>query len=178
MDFNDLHVSKRLTQYLKKANWTYTIDRAFPAVIQACSERGNEGTWITEEMKEAYTTLHALGHAHSVEVWDETQNLIGGLYGVDTAGTFGGESMFHTVDHASKAAILFVCSLLKESGRNFMDIQVLTPHMEAFGAKEISRSAFIQSLKEIQEKNKLVGLTFPFSSKDEFRYQDFSISIV
>lgn len=71
LSFDKLHVPKRLIQYLNKSSWTFTINRAFPKVIQACSERGDEGTWIIPEMKLAYTELFALGYAHSVEVWDE-----------------------------------------------------------------------------------------------------------
>ena len=177
LELSELHVGKRLKQYLSKKAWTYTVDRDFKSVIEACCERGDEGTWITPEMKEAYLHLHELKHAHSVEVWDENKKLIGGLYGVDTAGTFSGESMFHHEDNASKAAILFVISLLKKSRREFTDIQVLTPHMEAFGAKEIPRMVFRRRLKAIQEKIKVIGPTFPFSMDEELRYQDFSISI-
>ncbi len=177
LDFADLHVGKRLKQYLKKADWTYTINREFKAVIDACSERGEEGTWIIPEMKEAYTHLHELGHAHSVEVWNGKQELVGGLYGVDVAGTFAGESMFHREDNASKAAILFVVSCLKKAGREFMDTQVITPHMEALGGKEIPRTVFRKRLKQIQEKIKVLGPTHPFSGDGVYHYQDLSISI-
>ena len=87
LPFESLHVSKRLKQYLKKSNFHFTVDTAFSQVVDACSERGEEGTWISAEMNAAYQELHRLGHAHSLEVWLD-QDLVGGLYGVDTAGYF------------------------------------------------------------------------------------------
>ena len=133
LPFESLHVSKRLKQYLNKSDFRFTMDQAFESVITACGERGSEGTWISTEMKAAYLELHRLGHAHSLEVWQENK-LVGGLYGVDTAGYFAGESMFHRVDHASKAALLFGVAQLKKAGRDFMDIQVMSPHLEVMGA--------------------------------------------
>ncbi len=153
LPIESLHVGKRLKQSLLKAPWTFTLNQAFSEVIEACSERGDEGTWITPAMKTAYLRMHQLGHAHSVEVWkgQDSKILVGGLYGIDMAGTFAGESMFHREDNASKAAILFICFLLKSLGRAFMDIQVMTPHLEALGAQEISRSVFLKRLKALQE---------------------------
>jgi leucyl/phenylalanyl-tRNA--protein transferase len=171
--FDELHFSKRLKQYLKKSTWTFTIDRAFPKVIQACSERGNEGTWILPEMKLAYTELFALGVAHSVEVWNGNE-LVGGLYGVDVGGNFAGESMFHTEDNASKAAVLFAVALLKKAGREFMDIQVMSEHMLAMGASEITRAQFKKRLIRIQEEEKKSGASRPFEDQGSFVYGDFS----
>ena len=125
--FENLYVSKRLHQYLKKSTWHFTVNQSFNSVLEACSERGKAGTWITEEMKLAYQKIHQLGHAHSVEVWNDS-TLVGGLYGVDIAGSFAGESMFHLEDNASKAALLFAISRLKLVGREWMDIQMITPH--------------------------------------------------
>lgn len=174
LDFADLHVGKRLQQYLKKANWTYTINRDFQAVMEACSERGEEGTWITDEMRAAYLELHRIGHAHSIEVWEES-TLVGGLYGVDVANTFAGESMFHRKDNASKAALLFTASLLKRVGRTFMDIQVVTPHMEALGAKEITRPEFLARLKKIQKQMKVTGPSKPFTESKTLRFEDWKV---
>ena len=173
LSFDQLHIPRRLKQYLKKSEWTFTIDCAFTKVIQACSERGDEGTWILPEMKLAYTELYALGYAHSVEVWKGPE-LIGGLYGVDVAGTFSGESMFHTVDNASKAAVLFVVAMLKKAGREFMDIQVMSTHMEKMGANEITRTQFKKRLTRIQETERQTGPSTPFSEKQVFVYGDFS----
>jgi leucyl/phenylalanyl-tRNA--protein transferase len=177
LSFADFRVGRRLAQTLKKSTWTFTVDKAFREVIEACSKRGDEGTWILPEMKIAYTELHDLGHAHSVEVWDG-ENLIGGLYGVDVAGTFAGESMFHTADNASKAAILFAVSLLKKAGREFMDIQVMSEHMKAFGATEITRAKFKKKLAEVQSASHRFGPTEPFTDKKVFNYGDFSKLIV
>jgi leucyl/phenylalanyl-tRNA--protein transferase len=174
LEFSELHIPNRLKQYLKKSGWQFTCNRAFEQVIDACSERGDEGTWITAEMKSAYLEMHRLGHAHSVEVW-QGKELIGGLYGVDVAGYFAGESMFHRADNASKAALLFVIALQKNQNREFMDIQVLTPHMEALGAKEISRTQFKKKLAALKE---LPGEALsPFRDSGPFYYKDFSTAI-
>lgn len=151
LDFKKLHINKRLHQYLKKENWVYTINQDFAAVIENCSKRKDEeGTWITKEMKSAYTKLHDLKKTHSFEVRSPSNELEGGLYGVDVKGSFAGESMFHLKDNASKAAILFTIHILKKLHRSWMDIQVMTPHMEAFGAEEITRSRFLKKLEEAQ----------------------------
>ena len=145
--FEGLHYPKRLKQYLRKAKWTYTFDQAFVQVMHGCSERGEEGTWISDEMKSAYEELHRQGLAHSMEVWNEQNELVGGLYGVDIGGYFAGESMFHREDNASKAALLFAIALQKKVGREWMDTQVLTPHMIQLGAIEISRTQFLKKIK-------------------------------
>jgi leucyl/phenylalanyl-tRNA--protein transferase len=177
--FEDLHVSKRLRQYLKKSPWTFTVNRAFDRVIEESSVRLNEGTWITPEMKEAYGKLHQLGYTHSVEVWNGS-DLVGGLYGVHIGGYFAGESMFHREDNASKAAILFTVALLKKAGRKWMDIQMLTPHMEALGACEITRKKFLGMVAEANTAEQSPSNIHPFrheSMLERYRYQDFSILI-
>lgn len=166
LDFEKFHYSSRLKQYLKKAPWTYTVDRAFVQVMEACGERGEEGTWINDEMKSAYAELHRMGFAHSIEVWNGDQ-LVGGMYGVDVAGYFAGESMFHREDNASKAAIIVAIALQKEVGRTWMDIQVMTPHMEHFGAIEISRDAFIKKLNAATSAMKLGSGVLPFQAERE-----------
>jgi len=182
LHFDELHVSRRLHQYLKKSPWTYSVNQAFSDVIQKCSERGEEetgeaDTWISDEMKAAYTELHRLGHAHSVEVWNGSE-LVGGLYGVDTANVFAGESMFHREDHASKAALLFAISRLITVGRTWMDIQVLTPHMQALGAREISRKKFMQWIEAAKEARLMGSGLLPFETAGGLirgvRYLDFS----
>ena len=177
--FDNLHYSRRLKQYIQKAPWHYTVDQTFDQVIANAQDRGLEGTWITPEMKEAYRELHRLGYAHSVEVWNG-KNLVGGLYGVDIAGSFAGESMFHREDNASKAAILFVVSLLKQVGRTWMDIQVLTPHMKQLGSSEITRRKFLSMLSAATEAQKLGTGLKPFTHeeiKESYSYKDFSIFI-
>ncbi len=145
--FEDFHIPRRLKQYLDRSTWKFTSDRAFEQVLEGCSERGDEETWITDDMKAAYLNLHRLGHAHSIEVWNE-EKLVGGLYGVDVAGYFAGESMFHRESNASKAALICTVSLLKRAKRKWMDIQVITPHMEAMGAKLVTRNKFLKLLEE------------------------------
>jgi leucyl/phenylalanyl-tRNA--protein transferase len=134
----------------------FTIDHAFAEVISACklSERPEqEGTWITEEVEEAYRAAHRLGFAHSVEAWTDTGELVGGVYGVDSGGTFGGESMFHRQSDASKLALLYLVDHLESRGATFLDIQMMTPHMKALGAVEIPRRDFLERLSEERSRN-------------------------
>ncbi len=156
LEFKELRVPKSLQKEQRKTDFTCTIDRDFRSVIENCSrvERANEqGTWITKDFIEAYCRFHESGDAHSVEVWDASGELVGGLYGVDAGGVFCGESMFHKKSNASKLALLFLIEHLKSRGAAWLDTQVITPHFEAFGAKEISRAEFLHKLKETQAKN-------------------------
>ena len=173
LEFDSLHIPKRLRRTLRNNSWAYTLNRAFESVIDACSERGEEGTWITPEMRAAYLELHRLGHAHSIEVWNG-EKLVGGLYGVDSSGYFAGESMFHRENDASKAALLFAISRQLSAGREWMDIQVLTPHMEALGAREIRRADFLKRLERAKENLKITPPDGPFRDGGTFSYRDFS----
>src|SRR5207253_3272003 len=142
LEFKDLHVPRRLERVRRRSALRCTIDKNFRDVITHCANvrrTGEAGTWITPPMLRAYCELHRLGHAHSVEVWDAAGNLVGGLYGVDVDGSFAGESMFHLQPNASKLALLYLIDHLRARGLDWIDIQVLTPHMTALGAKEISR---------------------------------------
>jgi leucyl/phenylalanyl-tRNA--protein transferase len=148
--FAELTAGRTLEKAARKSGWSYSIDRAFPAVIAACAAAAraeDEGTWIHPAVLSAYTELHVAGVAHSVEVWRDGE-LVGGLYGVDSGGVFGGESMFHRVDNASKLAILHLASYLRARGAEWMDIQQLTPHMERLGAREVERSEFLGRLTQ------------------------------
>lgn len=148
--FAELTPGRTLEKCARKPGWSYSIDRAFPAVIAACTAAdrpGQDGTWISPSVVEAYVALHYAGAAHSVEVWREGE-LVGGLYGVDAGGFFGGESMFHRVDNASKLAICFLARHLSDRGQAWMDIQQLTPHMERLGAREVSRGTFLAQLAD------------------------------
>ncbi len=150
--FDDLHVGRSLRKAERKSGFTYTIDRAFDDVITSCAgtPRGDEtGTWIGPEIIAAYTDLHRAGDAHSVEVWRDNA-LAGGLYGVDAGGLFTGESMFHLAADASKLALLFLIEHLRTRGASWLDCQVMTPHMEALGAREIKRAQFLDMLAEEQ----------------------------
>ena len=154
LEFDELHIPRTLGKEYRKTNFTFTIDRDFRAVIEHCARarrRHEYGTWITEEFIEAYTKLHEAGDAHSVEVWDGGE-LVGGLYGVDAGGVFGGESMFHQRSNASKFALLFLIEHLKNRGATWIDIQVMTPHFEILGAKEIKRNLFLEKLEKTQKK--------------------------
>jgi leucyl/phenylalanyl-tRNA--protein transferase len=148
LDFGELHVPRRLARERRRTRLRFTIDRAFERVIRACSsvERAHErGTWITPEVVEGYCEFHRRGHAHSVEAW-EGEELVGGVYGVDAGGAFAGESMFYLRPNASKLALLFLIDHLRARGLDWLDIQVMTPHMEALGARLISRDEFLDRL--------------------------------
>jgi len=155
LEFSELHIPKSLKKFQKKNPFTFTIDKAFRRVITNCArvKRAHEkGTWINRDFIETYTELHKQGEAHSVEVW-ENETLVGGLYGVDAGGVFVGESMFHFRPNASKLALLFLIGHLKASGADWLDAQVMTPHMQHLGAKEISRAKFLDKLKQTQTQN-------------------------
>lgn len=157
LDFNELHIPRRLARTRHQATFSFTIDRAFPEVITYCAtvpRKGESSTWITRQMIRAYCELHRQGHAHSVEVWDGTE-LVGGLYGVEACGSFSGESMFSLRSNASKLALLFLIEHLKERGLDWIDIQMVTPHLEALGAKVVSRADFLEKLTATQ-KRKLI----------------------
>lgn len=153
--FPELHVGRSLRKAARRAEFTFTIDQDFPAVIRACSNtpRGeDDGTWIGPDIIDGYTRLHQAGDAHSVEVWDGDE-LAGGLYGVDSGGVFTGESMFHRRTDASKLALLHLIDHLSARGATWLDCQVTTPHMRALGARDIPRAQFLDLLAEAQARN-------------------------
>ncbi len=153
LEFSELKIPRSLEKIRRKGELTFTIDKAFRAVIRECSlayRPGQGGTWITNEFEQKYTELYETGMAHSVEAWDAGGNLVGGLYGVDADGVFCGESMFYKVPNASKLAVLFLIDHLRSRGSTWLDSQVMTPHFEALGAKEIDRGEFLDKLKETQ----------------------------
>ncbi len=176
LDFQDLHIPKRLRSFLNHCPWSISVNEDFPAVMEACSDRGESGTWIIPEMKAAYCELHRLGHAHSIEVW-RGSSLVGGLYGVDTGAYFAGESMFHRESNASKVALIASVLLQQQAGRNWMDIQVLSPHTASFGAREISRNEFKKRLAEEKAKIRQFGPTKPFSRTGRFPYGSLSMGM-
>jgi leucyl/phenylalanyl-tRNA--protein transferase len=140
-----LKVSKSMRQVLRADMFRITADTCFGQVIRACSEsprKNQEGTWIVEEMIEAYTRMHKLGYAHSVEVWED-EHLVGGLYGVQVGHVFCGESMFSRVSNASKAALIYLCQTGKY---RLIDCQVHTEHLESMGAEMIGRAAYMRML--------------------------------
>jgi leucyl/phenylalanyl-tRNA--protein transferase len=149
LDLKDFIISRSLRKTLKKGVFQVTFDRAFEAVIQACAavpRVAQNGTWITEEMQEAYINLHALGYAHSVESWCGGK-LAGGLYGVSLGKAFFGESMFHLKTDASKVALATLVETLKHWDFHFIDSQMTTEHMLRLGAKELPRRICLKRLQ-------------------------------
>lgn len=150
---DDLYVSKSMQQVLKRKQFAFSRNQAFSEVINACktaSRRGQDGTWITPAIKEAYIHLHVLGHAHSFEAWQNNE-LVGGLYGIKIGKLFFGESMFSRVSNASKAAFIQAVQQLKAEGIQLIDCQVYTAHLESLGARFISRKHFLEILGELVE---------------------------
>jgi leucyl/phenylalanyl-tRNA--protein transferase len=140
------HVPSRLARTLRRDPFEIRIDTAFEAVIRACAAREDEdGNWIDAEIIESYTALHARGFAHSVEAWREGR-LVGGLYGVSLGGAFFGESMFHHVTDASKAALVALVARLRARGFALLDTQWVTEHLRQFGAIEVPRRRYLRLL--------------------------------
>lgn len=147
----NLKISKSMKQLLKNQAFEVSFNKAFPEVLDNCAkiERpGQNGTWITPEMKEAYLSLHERGIATSVEVWKEN-DLVGGLYGIylREKRIFCGESMFSKVSNASKYGFIHLVQELEKDGLELLDCQIFTPHLATLGAGEIPRSAFLDYLK-------------------------------
>ena len=147
----ELKISKSMKQLLKKEVFKVTFDLDFEQVIGNCAtapRQGQEGTWITPELKQAYIELHRLGFAHSVEVWQE-EELVGGLYGIylREKNIFCGESMFAKKSNASKFGFIKLVRKLREEGVKLIDCQVYTAHLASLGAREIPRSEFLTYLK-------------------------------
>jgi len=146
-----LHVNARLRRTLRSRSFTFSVNSCFERVIRLCAEvprPGQDGTWIVPDMVEAYLRLHELGHAHSVEVWEDGE-LAGGLYGVKLGRVFFGESMFHLRSYASKAAVIFLVEQLRAQGVELLDCQQATPHMLRFGAEEIPRKRFLPLVRRL-----------------------------
>ena len=151
---NKLHLSRSLKKRMRQSCYQLTINRAFEQVIDGCAEKRDEsdGTWITEEMREAYIKLHQRKLAHSFEVWDN-ETLIGGLYGVASGRVFSGESMFHSRTDASKIAFAFTCMQIQRWGFELLDCQIINPHLESLGVEELTREAFKQYLPSYSDNN-------------------------
>lgn len=176
LEFAEVRPGRTLEKAQRKAldsGWLYTLDQAFDQVIERCAkvprpaqpgEEADEAsdesgdpdaptrTWITPKMIAAYREMHRLGHAHSFEAWDGDGRLVGGLYGIAVEGVFSGESMFHDEPNASKLTLLYAIGRLAGWGAQWIDIQQLTPHMEALGAREIPRDDYLVLLRETQTR--------------------------
>jgi leucyl/phenylalanyl-tRNA--protein transferase len=149
-----LRITRSLAKTLRNADYRVTLDSAFAPVIAACAATprpGQDGTWITTEMQQAYIRLHALGHAHSVETWRDGR-LVGGLYGVAIGRAFCGESMFAHVTDASKIALAHLCRFLAERGFGIIDCQMETAHLTSLGARPIPRDDYLARLTALVEQ--------------------------
>ncbi|WP_321369961.1 leucyl/phenylalanyl-tRNA--protein transferase [uncultured Desulfuromusa sp.] len=146
----NLHISRSLKRFIRNTSYRVSFDENFPGVIYWCRRLraglDGRGTWITLEMKKAYTRLHELGFAHSVECWDDDQ-LIGGLYGVCIGRCFFGESMFSRSKNASKVVLIHLMAYLQQKGFELLDCQQTTDHLLSMGAQEVSRQEFQQYLQ-------------------------------
>jgi leucyl/phenylalanyl-tRNA---protein transferase len=154
-----IHVSSRLQRWLKHSNWSIRADTAFAQVMQACAQprRGQPTTWITSEMFAAYTHLHELGYAHSVEVYDTESRLVGGIYGVAVGRMFFGESMFSFATNASKVALIALCRALRNWDFPLLDAQVESSHLASMGAFEMPREEFVAQVASLSAGPSEVG---------------------
>jgi leucyl/phenylalanyl-tRNA--protein transferase len=146
---DELIVSKSMRNILNRNIFTFTFNQNFRDVISNCQNikrDGQNGTWITNDMIEAYCKLNELGIAKSVEVW-QNEKLVGGLYGIDLGHVFCGESMFSLVSNASKVAFIALVNELKKANYKLLDCQVYNPHLESLGCREIDRTDFMEILK-------------------------------
>ncbi len=161
---DELHISKSLKKIINRKVFKVSFNQNFPAVILACANqrsKNRDGTWITDEIQQAYIHLHQAGWAHSVEVWDDN-NLVGGLYGIALGKIFFGESMFNEQNNASKVAFVYLTQNLKNQNFKLIDCQVSSEHLASLGAKEIRREKFMQHLQE----NLNLNLKTAFSAKE------------
>ncbi len=152
-------ISHSLRQSIKKQQFTVTIDHAFEKVIRNCAKttrKGEDGTWITTEMQNAYIRLHEAGYAHSAEAWLDGE-LVGGLYGVALGKAFFGESMFHHVTNASKVALFELVEKLSSWNFEIIDAQVYTNHLESLGGEMIPRGEYIHILEKALLKEDVIG---------------------
>ncbi len=139
----------RITRSLRQSDRRYEVrvDTAFEAVIQRCADPARDGGWISPDIIRAYSTLHDLGWAHSVETFEDGR-LVGGLYGVSIGGFFAGESMFHDARDASKVALLGLVDRLRHGGAVLLDVQWTTPHLTSLGAVDIPRPLYLDLLAD------------------------------
>jgi leucyl/phenylalanyl-tRNA--protein transferase len=154
IDITQLRINRTLRKAINKSPYHITLNQDFNQVMHYCAQapfRSDE-TWILPEMLDAYQTLHELGYAHSIEVWQKDEHnhteLVGGLYGVAVNGFFSGESMFYKKSNASKFALIALGQLLNSIDIHFIDCQLLNPFLEDMGAKEISRNNFIEQQQQ------------------------------
>ena len=145
----EIHIARSLAKLIRQNRFRITMDTAFADVIQHCAavRAEREGTWITDEMQAAYTALHRLGHAHSVEIWDN-ERLTGGLYGIAMGKLFFGESMFSVAPNTSKLAFVALASQLESWAFEMIDCQMPTDHLQSLGARTMPRAQFQRALSQ------------------------------
>ena len=150
LPLDGLKVSRSLRASVRRME--VRVDTAFDEVISACADPSRDSGWIDEEIIDAYTELHELGWAHSVETWHDDR-LVGGLYGIAIGGLFAGESMFHRVTDASKVALVGLVDLLRDeyADRRLLDVQWSTPHLASMGVVEVRRSTYLDLLQDALE---------------------------
>ncbi len=161
----DLKVSKSMKQLIKSDKYKVTLDHDFKQVIHKCGaikRADQDDTWITNEMEKAYIELHHQNYAHSVEVWNKNNELVGGLYGINLGTVFYGESMFHEESNTSKLAFI---SLIQNFNFHIIDCQVYTKHLASLGAKEINSEDFYEIIVKESEKVNLLNRKINFVSK-------------
>lgn len=145
---NDFHVSKSLAKTIRKTPFDIRFDTAFDAVMAGCAEEAPDrpSTWINETIRKLYVELHQIGHAHSVEAWEE-DHLVGGLYGVSLGSAFFGESMFSRRTNASKVCLVHLVERLRENGFTLLDTQFTTEHLKTFGAIDVPKAEYAKMLQ-------------------------------
>ncbi len=146
LPLDGLRVTRSLRQSCRR--YDVTADRDFAAVIGTCAALERDGRWITRDIVDAYTRLHELGWAHSVEVWDDAGRLVGGLYGIAIGGFFAGESMFHLARDASKVALVGLVGILRAGGAVLLDVQWTTDHLATLGAVDVARPRYLELLRD------------------------------
>jgi len=171
LEFDHLKIGKRLKRYLKNCPYEITFNQDFDRVIEACSQvpRSDQNTtWITPEIKKAYKRLYQHKLAYSIEVWSNTE-LVGGVYGVCIHGIISGESMFHTESNTSKYALIYLMLVLKKSGIDWLDTQMVTPVVESLGGREIPRKNYIQKLRSnpLKTRDEIFPDTFDLTEMRE-----------
>lgn len=155
LPIEDFHCPSRLAQTVRQEPYEIKFDEAFEKVIRGCAEprsEENQTTWISEGIIEAYTKLHRLGYAHSVEAWEDDR-LVGGLYGVALGGLFAGESMFYRETDASKICLVHLVDRLEERDFDLLDVQWVNAHLEQFGAYEIPREEYERRLRDVIDRD-------------------------
>ena len=159
----NFHLSKSLKKAINKGDWSFTVNQAFETVISHCASlrADKEGTWISEDIRIAYSELNKLGYAHSIEIWKDDQ-LAGGFYGIAMGGMFFGESMFSLIPNASKIALNTFCELTKDCKIELIDCQVESEHLLSLDAELIPRKKFVNTLDQLiphtETNKKLINL--------------------